>query len=242
MSEYRCVFCEHKSARGWDQCPRCRAWGSALPSARPGRPSARTTLADVPADTTARLDCAEPWHTVLGGGLAVASTVIVYGKRGSLKTTRLVQLASSLASRGVLFACLEMGQNPGRLAEVAARVNASRAFWIARSSTLGELCAEVAQNPIPAVVIVDSLSSLSRGADEVAALAALRRAAPSSCALIVVCHVTKAGELAGAEELAHDCDVIVRATPDALSTIGEKNRLGALCEAKDDLAQRLVAK
>lgn len=207
-----------------------------MASAAPGRPRGRTKLEDFGDEPVERVDCAEPWHTVLGGGLVRSSTVIVYGKRGGRKTTRLVRLASSLASVGALFACTEMGQSAQRLSEIAGRISVARKFWMASARTLGELCAEVAANPVPSVVIVDSLSSLARGADEVAALGALRRATPATSALVVVCHVTKAGELAGAEELAHDCDAIVRSTPEGLSTIGEKNRFGELCEVKDDLS------
>ncbi len=188
-----------------------------------------------------RLPCAEPWHTVLGGGLVDDSTIIVYGKRGQYKTTRLVALAASLAP-GALFAAVEMGQSAAYLSLVADRAGvAASDVWVAGSSTLGELCAEAGRTPLPRVVSVDSLSSLSRGADEVAALGALRRALPKPCALVVVCHVTKDGRLAGAEELAHDCDAIVRCEFGGLTTEGEKNRYGALAFVGDDLAQRLGA-
>jgi len=184
----------------------------------------RVRLADFRRVPPERIACAEPWHTVLGGGLVVGSTIIVYGRRGTFKTTRLMQLAASLTP-GALFAAVEMGQSASYLQLVADRagVNAGD-VWIAGSSTLGELCVEVALTPAPRAVIVDSLSSLSRGADEVAALGALRRALPPRSALVVVCHVTKDGRLAGAEDLAHDCDAIVRCEPMAVTTEGEKNR------------------
>lgn len=214
------------------------------PRSSPRSSSIRVRLADFAHAPVLRLRCAEPWSAVLGGGLAESSTVIVYGPRGSFKTTRLVQLAASLTAAGspALFAAVEMGQSAAYLHDVASRAGVrADDVWIARSGQLGELCAEVALAPVPKVAIVDSLSSLSRGADEVRALGALRRALPAASALVVVCHVTKDGRLAGAEDLAHECDTIVRVSPKGLSTEGEKNRYGATRTVEDDLAQRLGA-
>ena len=223
-----CAACGFSGARGWDACPRCNVWGSALPAdAGALRPRGRTRLGDVPDVPIVRLACAEPWRTVLGGGLAAGSTTLIYGSRGCGKTTELVRLAGSLGA-GVLFSCLEMGQDPKTLHAVARRTATdAREPWVSDSHTLGELCAEVARAPAPRAFVLDSLSSLARGSEE-AALSALRRALPRACAFVAVLHVTKAGAMAGAEDLAHACDTIVRLTPDSITTEGEKNRFGLL--------------
>jgi len=174
-----------------------------------------------------RFACAEPWRTVLGGGLAEGSTTLVYGRRGVGKTTELLRFAASLGAR-VLFSCLEMGQDPRTLHEVARRTGTDAAdLWVSASHTLGELCAELARPPAPRAVVLDSLSSLARGSED-AALAALRRALPRASALVCVLHVTKTGAMGGAEDLAHACDTIVRLTAESITTEGEKNRFGAL--------------
>jgi predicted ATP-dependent serine protease len=138
-----------------------------------------------------------------------------------------VRLAASLGER-VLFACLEMGQHAATLHAVARRTQTDAAdLWISDAATLGELCAEVGRAPAPRAVVVDSLSSLARGAED-AALAALRRAMPRPCALVATVHVTKTGAMAGPEDLAHLCDTIAKLTADAVTTEGEKNRFGVL--------------
>ena len=227
-----CAACGFEGSRGWDACPRCGVWGSALPNAKQGAqaPAGRVRLADLPDVPVPRLRCAEPWSTVLGGGLAEGSTVLVYGKRGERKTTGLVQLAGSLGPRVMLCPC-EMGQNAGSLHEVARRSGTdARDLWVSSAYKLGELCAELARPPAPRAFLLDSLSALAPDA-EVAALLALRRALPRACALVCIVHVTKAGGMGGEEKLAHACDTIVRVTATHLTTEGEKNRYGALCTA-----------
>lgn len=228
-----CAVCGYHAARAWDACPKCNSWGSALPSssgassgASSGR-SGRLRLGDVPDVPRARLACCEPWRTVLGGGLALGSTTLVHGPRGVGKTTELVRFAASLGA-GVLFVCREMGQDPSTLHDVARRTHTDAShLWVSESYTLGELCADVARSPAPRVVVLDSLSALAPRA-EVDALTAVRRAAGRDCALVCVVHVTKAGAMAGAEELGHLCDTIVRVEADRVTTEGEKNRLGML--------------
>ena len=186
-------------------------------------------LGDLPDVPTPRLRCAEPWHTVFGGGLAVGSTALVHGGPGIGKTTELVRLAASLGP-SVLLACHEMGQNLASLHDVARRTGTdARELWVSDAHTLGELCAELARAPAPRAFLLDSLSSLAPDAEE-AALVALRRAAPPACALVAVVHVTKAGVMAGSGRLAHLCDTIVRVTAEDVRT-ETKNRYGALAIA-----------
>lgn len=206
-------------------------WGSATPSAPTSTAGAsRVRLGDLPDVPRERLPCAEPWRSVLGGGLVLGSTVLVYGPAGIGKTTELVRLAASLGDR-VLFACHEMGQDPASLHDVARRGGVdARSLWVAAASTLGEFCAEVSRPPPPRAVVLDSLSSLAPRS-EVDALTALRRSMPRDSALIAIVHVTKAGEMAGAEALAHACDTVVRLTATTITTEGEKNRYGKLATA-----------
>lgn len=157
----------------------------------------------------------------------MGSTTLIYGARGVGKTTELVRLAGSLGA-GVLFSCLEMGQDPRTLHEVARRTQTDASdLWVSESHTLGELCAELARPPAPRAFVLDSLSTLAHGA-ELAALVALRRSLPRACAFLAVLHVTKTGAMAGTEDLAHACDTIVRLEPERVSTEGEKNRYGVL--------------
>ncbi len=167
------------------------------------------------------LPCEPSWRAALGGGVPEGGTILVHGRAGLGKTTELLRLVGTIP--GSLFATCEPGMSPSKLREYAERAQlAIPHVWVTQADALGPLCAELQSPPRPSVAVVDSASVFD--VPELVALKALRRALGPRPALFCVVHVTKGGDMAGAEALRHYCDATIRLEADAFVT--EKTRYG----------------
>lgn len=232
---WTCAACGGKSARSWDACPKCGVWyscvrgefGSGKNNAKPKRVS----LSSYQAAPIARLPVPEPWTVLsppatsadLAGqppGIARNSGILVYGRGGTGKTTELLRLAASVP--GAVFVAREPGQGPAELRALAARLELD----ISRLDVIGpeplDVTAAALADPPAPLVVVDSIGAFDAPALE--AWRRLRAAAPGAI-LVAIAHVTKAGRMAGREELAHEVDTIVEITRTRLR-VARKNRFG----------------
>jgi predicted ATP-dependent serine protease len=213
-ARWRCSVCGFTAERSFDACSRCGTWNAAIPAigaelegSSRGR-SRRVLLGDAKAKPVARIRVAEPWHTALGGGLAAKSTALVWGSPKVGKTTEALRLATSVP--GAFYVPCEPGQDVEFLANVAARCGLDASgLYVARDEcrTLSDVIEAIAEPPAPPLVIVDSLSHLG-GVDT---WQALRGAFPDN-ALVCIMQVTKDNRMAGANQLRHIVDTIVRVT------------------------------
>lgn len=224
---WRCVACGQPALAPFDSCPRCGAWGVCAAGGagsggasveRARARSARRSLESFEPRAVERLAVCEPWATACGGGLAVGSSALVYGRAGVGKTTACIALAASVP--GALYLAAEPGQGGAELRQIAARLSLDvRGLLVAEVETLADAVAALSEPPRPPLAIVDSLSVL--GADPVESWRALRAAAPGA-ALVALVHQTKDGRMVGRETLRHLADAVLCVQRRALRV--EKNR------------------
>lgn len=240
-SRYVCQTCGESFLRWEGQCRACGSWNSLvetvvrLPTrgeraagARPARDApAAMPLAAVGAADAPRLHVGiAELDRVLGGGLVPGSLVLMGGEPGIGKSTLLLQAAAGIACRsgqenGVLYAtgeesAAQVRLRAGRLGLLAGAPGV--AIAVLAESEVGRI-AEVARATRPALVIVDSIQTVtvgeldgpagSVGQVRESALRLMDLAKGDGIAVILVGHVTKDGSIAGPRTLEHLVDAVL---------------------------------
>jgi DNA repair protein RadA/Sms len=237
-NHFFCSACGHEASRWFGRCPACQAWNTAseappsdaapkprvagrgrwrAANAAPAapRPLADVEVAEVPRAATgfAELD------RVLGGGLVPGSLVLVGGDPGIGKSTLLLQLACLLAGRGerVLYVTGEESEEQIRLR--ASRIGPVPGGLLVLCETDVDAVLEAASGASPAVLIADSIQTLSRAQVEGApgavsqirecGLALMHFAKATRTTVFLVGHVTKEGAVAGPRVLEHMVDAVL---------------------------------
>ena len=185
---------------------------------------------------------------VLGGGLVLGSLVLLSGEPGVGKSTLLLQAAAGIArgaepARPVLYVTGEESAAQIRLR--AARLGlmdgaTGSAIAILADGEVGRI-AEVARATRPALVIVDSIQTMtaeeldgpagSVGQVRESALRLMDLAKGEGMAIILVGHVTKDGSIAGPKTLEHLVDAVLDLGGDRSGVLrvlrATKNRFGS---------------
>ena len=258
---YTCNDCGATSPRWLGKCPGCGAWNTLVESAAevaaPGKnrlgaafsalaPSADVQpLAAIEAVDVARTPTGQgELDRVLGGGIVEGGVVLIGGDPGIGKSTLLLQAVDALQRAG-LPTLYVTGEESG--AQVALR---ARRLGITGSqvAVLAEIQLEKIIAPLaaqkPAVAVIDSiqtvysdqLTSAPGSVAQVRECAAhlTRWAKSSGCAIVLVGHVTKDGQLAGPRVLEHMVDTVLYFEGDTHSSFrlvrAIKNRFGAVNE------------
>jgi DNA repair protein RadA/Sms len=239
-----CSACGNEESRWFGRCPSCGAWNTAAeaPAAAAGpakgarasarertgrgrwspsaegagpRPLAGVELGDEPrlASGMRELD------RVLGGGLTVGSLLLVGGDPGIGKSTLLLQVAAALAAAGrtVLYVAGEESEEQVRMRAV--RLGEIPATLLILCETELEAVLEAAAKVRPAVMVVDSIQTVSRADLEggpgtvtqmrECGLAFLHFAKARRTSILLVGHVTKDGTVAGPRVLEHMVDAVL---------------------------------
>ncbi len=181
---------------------------------------------------------------VLGGGLVPGSYVLVGGDPGVGKSTLLLQMAGGLAQQGlsVLYASGEesVQQTALRAQRLGVRQGGVEVLSESRLQSLIEL----ARSRSPSVLIVDSIqtvyldeiSSAPGSVSQVRECASqlMGLAKGSGISVFLIGHVTKEGQLAGPQTLAHMVDTVLSFEGDSNHQFrllrALKNRFGATNE------------
>ncbi|HKS05291.1 MAG TPA: DNA repair protein RadA [Gemmatimonadaceae bacterium] len=250
---YRCAQCGATAAKWAGQCPSCSEWNSlveeiaaAKTKTAPRRNGVRaTTLGTVDRAATARnaTGIAE-LDFVLGGGLVPGSMVLVGGEPGIGKSTLLLQAAVELNNRGHGTLYVSAEESPQQVKLRADRLERPADDVAMLGETSLEQILAVAERERPAVLIVDSIQTVSTDALEGApgsvgqvrecAARLMRFAKDESISVFVVGHVTKDGGIAGPKTLEHVVDTVLyfegEGSADHRVLRATKNRFGSVDE------------
>jgi DNA repair protein RadA/Sms len=233
--QFICQNCGTVHTRWAGKCDACGAWNTlveegtaggigsgpqALKSARKGRVVALTSLdgeiEDAPriASGIAELDRAT------GGGFVRGSALLVGGDPGIGKSTLLTQAAAALASKGnrVIYVSGEEAVAQIRLRAQRLGVAAS-AVELAAETNVEDILATIGEGRRPDLVILDSIQTLWTDLADSApgtvtqvrasAQAMIRYAKSTGCAIVLVGHVTKDGQIAGPRVVEHMVDAVL---------------------------------
>ncbi len=261
-SHYVCQACGDDFLRWEGQCRTCGGWNTLVetvirPGPRAGRPSgpgAATAavampLSHVGAPPAARVPVGiGELDRVLGGGLVLGSLVLLGGEPGVGKSTLLLQAAAGLAMgadppRPVLYVTGEESAAQVRLRAVRLGLSdgvAGGAIAVLADGEVGRI-AEVARATRPALLIVDSIQTVSVeeldgpagsvGQVRESALRLMELAKGDGIAVILVGHVTKDGSIAGPKTLEHLVDAVLDLGGDRAGVLrvlrASKNRFGS---------------
>jgi DNA repair protein RadA/Sms len=248
---YACAECGAVASKWQGQCPGCGAWNTlelarsavTAPAVGPG-PTRSRRLAEVGTEQVPRLDTGlAEFNRALGGGLVPGSVVLLGGDPGIGKSTLLLQAAAGLStSRPALYATGEESLEQVSLRARRMRADAGAVSALATTRVDEVLAAAVAERPACLVVdsiqtmVTDAIPSAPGSPNQLRSSAALlvRHAKESGCAVVLVGHVTKDGQIAGPRLLEHMVDVVLYFESETGSRYrilrAVKNRFGAANE------------
>jgi DNA repair protein RadA/Sms len=229
-SKYVCQACAYESPRWIGKCPNCDAWNSfveevSAPRSRargttPGRKSAAVPITEVAASPVPRIQIRIPeMDRVLGGGIVPGSVVLVGGDPGIGKSTLMMQMASMLHDRIILYITGE--ESAGQIRMRAERLDtkpSSNLLLLAETDL--EVIEALIQKTDPDVLIVDSIQTMFRPELESApgtvsqvresTAMFMRFAKTRDIPVFLVGHVTKEGVIAGPRVVEHMVDTVLQ--------------------------------
>ena len=259
---HTCTECGGTSPRWLGKCPHCGAWNTLIESVAesdaPGKnrySGARhaglaaaqpvTPLSAIEATDIARTPSGlDELDRVLGGGIVEGGVVLIGGDPGIGKSTLLLQAVDALQRAG-LPTLYVTGEESGAQVALRARrlgITGSQVAVLAEIQLEKIIATLAAQKPAVAVidsiqtVYSDQLTSAPGSVAQVRECAAhlTRWAKSSGCAIVLVGHVTKDGQLAGPRVLEHMVDTVLYFEGDTHSSFrlirAIKNRFGAVNE------------
>ena len=256
---YSCNDCGATSARWLGKCPACGAWNSLVETVAEPASAGRNRMgaafaalaptAEVrPLSAIEAVDVARTptglgeLDRVLGGGIVEGGVVLIGGDPGIGKSTLLLQAVDALQRSG-LPALYVTGEESGAQVALRARrlgITGSQVAVLAEIQLEKIIATLAAQQPAVAVidsiqtVYSDQLTSAPGSVAQVRECAAhlTRWAKSSGCAIVLVGHVTKDGQLAGPRVLEHMVDTVLYFEGDTHSSFrlirAIKNRFGAV--------------
>jgi DNA repair protein RadA/Sms len=212
---YRCRNCGYASIKWLGRCPQCGQWES-LVEAQRDAPSTPQALAQIPLEETVRrpTQLAE-FDRVLGGGLIPGSVILVGGEPGIGKSTLALQLAARLAQDApVLYISGE--ESPGQIKLRAQRLQIEDApIFIVHEQNLAAIRDHIRKTAASAVIVDSIQTVLPDGSAGLGTtyqvgqatfeLSQLARA--QKIPILLIGHITKAGEFAGPKAIEHLVDV-----------------------------------
>ncbi len=253
-----CQNCGAFSPRWAGKCPSCGEWntlteeaeaipppGTGLARKGSGRVIALESLkgrsAEAPRFSTgfAELD------RVTGGGIVPGSALLIGGEPGVGKSTLLLQLAAALANAGRRALYFSGEEAAAQVRLRAERLGLSEApVDLACETSLASILATLEAGPRADLVVIDSIQTLWAETLEAApgtvsqvraaAQALIRYAKTAGCAMLLVGHVTKDGQIAGPKVIEHMVDTVLYFEGDRGHTYrilrAVKNRYGATDE------------
>jgi DNA repair protein RadA/Sms len=241
---YRCTQCGRGYPLAAGRCVKCKSWNTIIPIIEALSGSGQPTRLDkVPRAEEDKIATGVPeLDHALDGGWPRASCLVLGGQPGIGKSTLLLQAAAEFppAFGRVLYVSSEeapskIGSRSDRLKiQIAKQENVT----ILNESDAERILA-VATKEKAALVIIDSVQTTAFAPDAPGTLVAavnlaarfFKMAHTVGCVVVLVCHVTKDGDLAGPKKLEHYVDVVAEFDADRRTDwrtlVAYKNRSGA---------------
>jgi DNA repair protein RadA/Sms len=232
-SSFVCQNCGAVSSRWAGKCVACGEWnsiveeqdaapppGTGLARASRGRVVALEGLSAGPTETPRIPTGFAELDRATGGGIVPGSAVLFGGEPGIGKSTLLLQLAATVAKRG-LVTCYFSGEEAAAQVRLRAeRLGLSAApVGFAAETNLANILATLSEGRRPDLVVIDSIQTLWAEALEAApgtvsqvraaTHALIRFAKQSGSAVVMVGHVTKDGQIAGPKVIEHMVDTVL---------------------------------
>ena len=228
---YVCSECGREETKWMGRCPSCGSWNTfteekvikeskdKTQAAMPIIDKALKKLSDVNVDKAFRFSSGiSELDRVLGGGIMRPSSVLVGGEPGIGKSTIMLQMISSAAEIGkVLYVSGEESPSQVKLRAERLKLNLEKINIFC--DTRLEALVEAVEDLKPAVVVVDSLQTLSTST--VPSIAGSPNQMRACCyalsmlaktndiALFLIGHVTKEGTIAGPKIVEHLVDTVL---------------------------------
>lgn len=226
---FRCRECGASAPKWVGQCPGCADWGTLVeeqeapavaapviyaPATRP------VPIGDVdPTEFVARPTNVPELDRVLGGGLVPGSVTLLGGEPGIGKSTLLLQVGAEVAATGRTVLYLSGEESPQQIRLRAERLGALHPkLYLAAEVGLPQVVGAIDQIE-PDLVVIDSIQTLvhpdlSSVPGSVAQVRdcshrLVQEAKARGCAVVLVGHVTKEGNLAGPRVLEHVVDTVL---------------------------------
>ncbi len=230
-TKYVCQNCGTESPRWIGKCPNCGEWntfaeeiitvdrvkahrGTTLSSIKP------IPMTDVDSVDDERIQTGiQEFDRVLGGGIVLGSVILLGGDPGIGKSTLMMQMASKLDDRVVLYVTGEESVKQIRLRSERLSFPPSKNLLLLAETNL-DLIGDVIEKGTPDVVIVDSIQTMYRpelesapgSVSQVRESTALfmKIAKRKGIPVFVVGHVTKEGVIAGPRVVEHMVDTVLQ--------------------------------
>ncbi|RYE06283.1 MAG: DNA repair protein RadA [Rickettsiaceae bacterium] len=253
--QYSCTNCGSVTGKWTGQCTDCGAWNSIEEEAlnaskiqvsRNGNPQKLEQLDNKVLEKTRILTSIEELNRVLGGGLVGASAILIGGDPGIGKSTLLLQLSASLSNSGVrcLYITGEESAEQIKLRALRLGIKENNTSILAATNVEDIISTIEANKKDYRLVIIDSIqtvysSELSSGPGTVSQIRAsshelISYAKQNDIIMLLSCHVTKEGQLAGPKVLEHMVDTVLYFEGDRSSNFrilrSIKNRFGGVNE------------
>ncbi|MGM0645962.1 MAG: ATPase domain-containing protein, partial [Thermodesulfobacteriota bacterium] len=227
---FACSSCGARATQWQGQCRGCGAWNTlqeirsaaakAGPDVSGAAAASPAVLQDLPDAEGERVASGTPgFDVLLGGGLVPASAVLLGGEPGIGKSTLLLQLVGGVAAQGKKTVYISGEESLSQLRQRGQRLGILSEHVLALSSTDAADVLGVLENDPPALVVLDSVQTMSLSEGEAApgtisqvravATAVIERIKQLPSVLIVVSHVTKEGQIAGPKLLEHMVDTVL---------------------------------
>ncbi len=230
-SQYVCQSCGSVTAKWAGKCDACGQWDTlveeqvqaALPKglgAKKGKGVSLHALSEKTEQFPRYSTGIGELDRVLGGGLVAGSAVLLGGDPGIGKSTLLLQMAGKLAAAGEKVVYFSGEESISQIQLRASRLDIKEQnVALASANSVRDILSTLDGANTPTVVVIDSIQTmfvdtLDSAPGTVAQVRAsaqelIRFAKQRQCAMILVGHVTKDGQIAGPRVLEHMVDAVL---------------------------------
>lgn len=230
ISKFVCQNCAYTSPRWIGKCPNCNEWNSLVEeivskvskkNSKPiGSSSQIISIDEISFEENLRTKTnIEEFDRVLGGGIVEGSVILVGGDPGIGKSTLMMQVASYLSNKIVLYITSEESAKQIRLRLERLKIKLSKSIFVLAETNMDIVLKLISEHKVD-ILIVDSIQAmyfpqLETTAGSVSQVreistAFTRFAKENSVSIFLIGHVNKDGMIAGPKVIEHLVDTVLQ--------------------------------